>query len=97
MTANTADSVSKRDTRQIDFNDVLVTALKIPGVKIDRESFLREQFRTKPLESVNDILASGPVDAGISQAELRAIASRIVDTATLQSSGMSFLTGLPAG
>lgn len=97
MTANTADSVSKRDTRQIDFNDVLVTALKIPGVKIDRESFLREQFRTKPLESVNDILASGPVDAGISQAELRAIASRIVDTATLQSSGMSFLTGLPGG
>lgn len=97
MTANTADSASKRNTRQIDFNDVLVTALKIPGVKIDRESFLREQFRTKPLESVNDILASGSVDAGISQAELRAIASRIVDTATLQSSGMSFLTGLPGG
>lgn len=40
MAANTADPRDRRSTKQIDFNDVLVTALKIPGVKIDRESFL---------------------------------------------------------
>jgi hypothetical protein len=97
MTANTSTTAGNHVTRQIEFNDVLVTALKVPGVKIDRDSFLRNQFKTKPQEFVKDILSEGPVAAGVSQDELRTLARKIVDTTTLQSSGMSFLTGLPGG
>ncbi|MEK0264859.1 hypothetical protein [Bifidobacterium mongoliense] len=97
MTADTVNPRSKRTTKQIDFNGILVSALKIPGVKIDRKSFLRNEFQTRPSEFVNDVLSRGPVEAGISRDELSALAKRIVDTATLQSSGMSFLTGLPGG
>ncbi|MEE8736068.1 hypothetical protein [Bifidobacterium subtile] len=97
MTANTSTTAGNHVTRQIEFNDVLVNALKVPGVKIDRDSFLRNQFKTKPQEFVKDILSEGPVAAGASQDELRTLARKIVDTTTLQSSGMSFLTGLPGG
>ncbi|MEK0209517.1 hypothetical protein [Bifidobacterium mongoliense] len=97
MTADTVNPRSKRTTKQIDFNGILVSALKIPGVKIDRKSFLRNEFQTRPSEFVNDVLSRGPVESGISRDELSALAKRIVDTATLQSSGMSFLTGLPGG
>lgn len=97
MTDYAANANSKHVTRRIDFNDVLVGALKIPGVKIDRESFLREQFGTKSQESMHLILSDGPIEAGIDRAELQTIAKKIVDTTTLQSSGISFLTGLPGG
>ncbi|MCI1834350.1 MAG: EcsC family protein [Bifidobacterium tibiigranuli] len=97
MTANTSTTAGNHVTRQIEFNDVLVNALKVPGVKIDRDSFLRNQFKTKPQEFVKDILSEGPVAAGVYQDELRTLARKIVDTTTLQSSGMSFLTGLPGG
>jgi hypothetical protein len=69
----------------------------VSGVKIDRDSFLHNQFKTKPQEFFIDILVEEPVSAGVSHDELRPLARRIVDTATLQSSSILLLAKLSGG
>lgn len=77
--------------------DVISTAIQIPGVKVNREAFLREQFKNASPEFLSEIIKNGPVAAKCSRRELRKIARRIVNERTLVSSGVSFAAGVPGG
>lgn len=79
------------------FETILENALKIPGVKVNRNAFLSEAFQTLPPEKLNEVLLKGPVLAGNSQSQLDKIASSTIMKRTLQSSGVSFAAGLPGG
>lgn len=77
--------------------EVIKTAIQIPGVKVDRELFLREQFKGKNPEIIERIISEGPVNAQCTRAELKKLAQRIVNDRTLKSTGASFMAGLPGG
>lgn len=77
--------------------EVISAAIKIPGVKVNRDSFLCEAFKDENKETLNKILSVGPVAAGFSRNKLMKIAKKYVDTRTLTSTGASFVAGLPGG
>ncbi len=76
---------------------VISAAIQIPGVKVNRNVFLSEQFKDASSEQLEAILSVGPVEAGCSKKELRKIACRLVQKKTLLSTSASFLAGIPGG
>ena len=85
------------EKKSFDLANVIETAIRVPGVKVNRETFLRERFKNKSPEELNQIIELGPVDAKCSRKELRKMADRIVSERTLFSTGASFVAGLPGG
>ena len=77
--------------------DVIGMVIQIPGVKVSRPDFLKEQFKDASPELMESILKDGPVKAGCSRKELYKIASRLVYRKTVMSTGASFLAGMPGG
>ena len=77
--------------------NIISTAIKIPGVKVNRDTFLREQFKGVSPEIMQVIIDEGPVEAKCSRNELRKIARKLINTRTLVSTGASFAAGIPGG
>lgn len=71
----------------------ITAASQLPGVKVDRESFLRQQFKDD--EYLDIILAEGP-QAVYSLDSLQKRANKIIDNMTLQTAGVAFALGLPS-
>ena len=71
----------------------ITAASQLPGVKVDRKTFLREQFKGD--EYLDIILAEGP-QAVYSLEALKKKANKIIDSMTLQTAGLAFALGLPA-
>ena len=76
---------------------VIETAVQLPGVKVNRESFLVSMFEKKEKDLKEKILEAGPIEAGISKDELMKIARSLVVDRTLKSTTMSFAAGWPGG
>lgn len=87
---------SKKEN-SIDLTNVISTAIQVPGVKVTREVFLREQFKDSPKEKLDLIIEKGPVEAGCTREELKKKASRIIKERTAISTGASFIAGIPGG
>ena len=76
---------------------IVSTAIQVPGVKVDRDTFLREQFKNTTLEELKEIIEYGPIAVGRTRDELKKKAQKLINTRTLASSGASFVAGLPGG
>ncbi|MEK4272713.1 SHOCT domain-containing protein [Paenibacillus sp. FSL R7-0026] len=77
---------------------IVVNALKVPGVKVNRQEFLTQILASKVSSSeLLSALDKGPVDAGISVTLLNKLAKSHIEKRTLQSTGISFATGIPGG
>jgi hypothetical protein len=81
----------------VSLENVVATAIQVPGVKVNRELFLREQFQTESKELIEAIVENGPVNAQVSQDILRKMAKKIINERTIVSTGASFVAGLPGG
>ena len=82
----------------VDINDIIILALKIPGVKIDREKFLRNEFKLHYEESViNEALATNPVTAGIPREDIDKIADDVIQQERYGVSGIAAALGTPGG
>lgn len=82
------------------FEVALVTALKLPGVKVNRREFLLKTFDSYTNNNsidISDILERGPVVVGVSVPTLNKMASDLIQKRTLQCSSASFAAGLPGG
>lgn len=88
--------LAKKDSGAV-FETILTNALKVPGVKVNRQTFLREIFQNKPQPVYNQIVELGPVVAGCTQKELDKLAANLITKRTMQSTGISFAAGLPGG
>lgn len=82
---------------QFSLVEVISKAVQIPGVKVNREAFLREQFKNESPKFCNRIIEVGPVTAKYPRSKLRKMALKIVNSRALVSSGASFAAGLPGG
>jgi len=77
--------------------NIITTAVQIPGVKVNRNRFLAETFAKETDISIQEIIDKGPIQAGISRDKLSNIASKHILIRTSQSSAASFVAGIPGG
>lgn len=83
---------------QIDIEDVILMAFKVPGVSINRENFLRKELLTKyPQEIIDQAVLTTPMKANISQEDIEKIADAIIQNERLKVSGISAALGTPGG
>ena len=88
----------ENENGQLDITDVLVKAMKTPGVRIDRTEFLKEVLPEFCSEAKTaEAIATSPVQAGIKEAVLDKIADRLIITerkvATASSAGLAIIPG----
>lgn len=81
--------------REFNFENLLAAAIKIPGVKVDRDKFLTECFKNS--DDIDAILRLGPVVNGCDREVLSKLANDLVLKRTVESSAMSFAAGMPGG
>lgn len=72
---------------------LITNATQLPFVKVDRTTFLAEQFKDNP--NLNLILEKGPL-AVFTPDELYKIAQRIIANTTKKTTSLSFLSGIPS-
>ena len=89
--------MAKQEHSVITLDSVISTAIQIPGVKVNRETFLRNLFQKESEEMIEQIIEHGPVNSQVSQDILRKMATRIINERTIVSTGASFVAGLPGG
>ena len=83
---------------QIDIEDVILMAFKVPGVSINREDFLQKELLTKyPQEIIDQAVLTTPMKANISQEDIEKIADAIIQNERLKVSGISAALGTPGG
>ena len=84
----------KRDTSLV---NIISTAIRVPGVRVNRDSFLREQFKNVSSEHLQLIIEIGPVNAKCSRNELKKMARKLINKRTVASTAASFAAGIPGG
>jgi len=83
---------------QIDIEDVILLAFKVPGVSVNRESFLRKELFTKySQETIDQVVLTTPMKAEIKQKDIEMIAASIIQNERLKVSGISAALGTPGG
>lgn len=79
---------------------ILNNCLKVPGVKVNRKEFLFsifEEYCKKNGEDIYNIVEVGPVKAGVGRNDINKIATSLIEKRAVQSTGASFVAGLPGG
>lgn len=92
--------MDKQDERARQYAvEFLKKVIRIRGVRVDREDFLRQELRKLGLgiESVSEALSGTPVQAGVSLKQLDGLAEATIGFETRKSAAMSFAAGLPGG
>lgn len=81
------------------FENVINVSVQLPGVKVNRENFLRQifaKYKDKNID-INKIVEKGPVAAGCDRELLKKISDGLIMERTSESSIASFCAGLPGG
>ena len=83
---------------QVDINDIIINALKLPGIHVNRASFLKKEFfKNHPQEVIDDAIARTPALAGIPKTEVDKIADDVIAFERVCVSGISAALGVPGG
>ena len=83
---------------QVTIEDVIIIALKIPGIKINREEFLKKEFsRYYSDEVVRNIVEKNPMYANIPIETVDKIAKDVIQVERLCVSGISTALSVPGG
>lgn len=78
--------------------DILLQALNVPGVKIERSEFLyKELIKYYPEEQVLKSISTNPASAEIPRERINTIANHVIDYETNKVSAISFAAGIPGG
>ncbi|MYD36915.1 MAG: hypothetical protein F4X20_07930 [Dehalococcoidia bacterium] len=77
---------------------VLHAALAVPGVKVDRENFLRSTLKSiADEEQIEKAVETRPVLAGIDNDQIDSRANVLIRKHVTRASGISFAAGIPGG
>ena len=80
------------------FETFLENLSSVPGVKVNRESFLRSAFQSKEYRwKLQEIIQIGPIEAGIPIEKIGKIADKIIAKETMWTTGISAVAGIPGG
>lgn len=92
------DALDINKDGRVDTEDIIVLGLRIPGVHIDREEFLRKQFmKNYANDVIQDAVKFNPAHAGITVEEIDNIADQVIQYERNCVSGISLALGAPGG
>lgn len=79
--------------------DFLMKVVRLRGVRIERDDFLRQELRKLGLSNgaIEQAVASTPLQAGVPLEDLDILARSAIRFETNKSASMSFLSGIPGG
>lgn len=90
--------IDQNGNGEVDIEDVIILGLKTPGIKINREKFLRKEFENHlPQKTVEDAIAFNPAYAEIDPDFIDNIADEVIKYERLCVSGISSALGMPGG
>lgn len=90
--------VDANGSGDIDIEDFIILGLRMPGVAIDREAFLRAEFKKKyPQEVIDKAVETTPAQAGITIEGVDRIADDVIAYERNCVSGISTALGMPGG
>lgn len=94
----TLNALDQDGNGQIDSVDIILIALKVPGVKINREEFLKKElFKNYPPEVIDQAIKTNPAMAGIKSDDIDKIADEVIKFERNAVSGISVALGVPGG
>ena len=83
---------------ELGIDDIIILAVKTPGVHISRAAFLqKELFKNHPQDVIDKAIATTPAQAGISPKEIAKIADNVIALERNCVSGISVVLGAPGG
>lgn len=89
-----AEALDANNDGKIDVQDIIIIALKTPGVNINRADFLEKQFmKNYPQEVIQDAIKFNPAHAGITVEEIDKIADQVIQYERNCVSGISLALG----
>ena len=92
------DALDINNDGRVDTEDIIILGLRIPGVHIDREEFLRKQFmKNYSNDVIQDAIKFNPAHAGITVEEIDNIADQVIQYERNCVSGISLALGAPGG
>ena len=91
-------AIDENGNGEIDIEDVIIKGLRIPGIKIKREEFLRKElFKRYPQDVIDIAVAESPMKAKIPVKEIDKIADDVIKFERNFVSGISAALGVPGG
>ncbi|MGN0322602.1 MAG: hypothetical protein ACI4DZ_05745 [Oliverpabstia sp.] len=83
---------------QVDIEDVIIMGLRVPGICIKRDEFLRSEFmKDFPQETIDDAIAFNPAHAGITTKQIEKYADEVIKYERNCVSGISAALSTPGG
>lgn len=83
---------------EIDLEDIIIKSMKIPGIKINRENFLRKElFKYVQPEMIEQAILTNPAKSGVSVEIIDKIADEVIAFERNCVSGISAALGIPGG
>lgn len=91
-------AIDQNGNGEVDIEDVIIMGLKVPGIRIDRTTFLQKELQTKfPQEAIDDAIAHNPLHANIPTDTIDKIADEVIKYERACVSGISAALGMPGG
>ena len=82
----------------IKVEDIIKAALKIPGVYVKRDEFLRNAFKKVcPQNQIEKAIKTSPKEAEIDDMVIDRVAEKTITNETNKVSAISFVAGIPGG
>ncbi len=92
------DQLDTNHDGKVDIEDIIILGLKTPGVKIDRSSFLKNEFRLHyDPATIDKAIETTPLCADISLEKINKIADAVIQHERYFVSGISAALGAPGG
>lgn len=83
---------------QVDIEDVIIMGLKVPGICVKRDEFLRSEFmKDYPQAVIDDVVKFNPAHAGITTKEIEKYADAVIKYERNCVSGISAALSMPGG
>lgn len=91
-----AGQQSEAEQRALDF---LAKVVRVPGVRINREEFLRQELRKLHMsdDAIECAIDSNPLPAGVALTQIDRLADEAISYETNRSAAISFVAGIPGG
>ena len=79
--------------------DFLAKVVRVPGVRVNRDEFLRQELRKLHMgdDAIARAIDSSPLLAGVSLTEIDKLAEEAISYETNKSAAISFVAGIPGG
>ena len=79
--------------------EFLAKVVRVPGVRVNREEFLRQELRKLHMgdDPIQRAIDSSPLLAGVSLTEIDKLAEEAISYETNKSAAISFVAGIPGG